>query len=324
MNYNVFCEAVRKEIATNEKWNVAKNEYRYFPKGCKAENQFERMLIDEVNLKYAQKKEELSLGDFIAITGKEGICLLHLGYLYDEYNKGGWKSVLEIIDENIVLYNKVKAFDLKQVVENYDLIEDRLIIRAINYLQNKKELKECIYKTIGDIALVLYLIVNESEHELNTLKVNKIMLDKWKISEEDAWNVGLSNSNKKYPARIFFDVWEARNASYEKGEFLTGVLQSVGKIDIPLLTTATKQINGAVAMFYPGVQERLAEMCGGDYYVVFAGTDCVRIHQKNKLWDPKKILEGLLDSNQFFPDITLSNILFIYDSKRKVLEPLNL
>ncbi|MFR5914076.1 MAG: hypothetical protein ACLUGJ_02545 [Blautia wexlerae] len=33
-----------------------------------------------------------------------------------------------------------------------------------------------------------------------------------------------------------------------------------------------------LAMFYPGVQEELAELTGGDYYVVFPSVDGAMIH----------------------------------------------
>ena len=36
--------------------------------------------------------------------------------------------------------------------------------------------------------------------------------------------------------------------------------------------------NGAIAMFYPGVLEKLAEICGGSYYVSFTSIHDVRIH----------------------------------------------
>ena len=41
-------------------------------------------------------------------------------------------------------------------ITDYEFIRNRLIVRPINFTDNKYELKDCVYKKIGDIALVLY------------------------------------------------------------------------------------------------------------------------------------------------------------------------
>ena len=49
---------------------------------------------------------------------------------------------------------------------------------------------------------------------------------------------------------------------------LNSDIKSLSAHAVPTITT-TSQMNGAIAMFYPGVKERLAELFGGDYYVAF-------------------------------------------------------
>ena len=61
----------------------------------------------------------------------------------------------------------------------------------------------------------------------------------------------------------------------------------------PTVTT-TKQVNGAIAMFYPGVMERIAEMAGGSYYVVFTSIHEAKIHCAGSV-DPGMILNTLLE-----------------------------
>ncbi|MBP5281111.1 MAG: hypothetical protein J6Z22_01285, partial [Lachnospiraceae bacterium] len=71
-----------------------------------------------------------------------------------------------------------------------------------------------------------------------------------------------------------------------------------------IMLSTFRTTNGAVAMFYPGVKERLAELFGGDYYVAFTSVNEARlypVHHK-PLSDLKAELEhnnALLENRSF-------------------------
>ena len=48
----------------------------------------------------------------------------------------------------------------------------------------------------------------------------------------------------------------------------------------PILTTK-QEVNGAIAAFYPGVLDRLHQIAGGDFYLVFSGISDVHVHPVN-------------------------------------------
>ena len=59
-------------------------------------------------------------------------------------------------------------------ITDYEFIRNRLIVRPINFTDNKYELKDCVYKKIGDIALVLYVLLYDDEKMgLGTVKAQK-------------------------------------------------------------------------------------------------------------------------------------------------------
>jgi hypothetical protein len=100
-------------------------------------------------------------------------------------------------------------------------------------------------------------------------------------------------------------------------------IREIGPADIPVVTT-TKQRNGAIAMFYPGVKEKLAELFGGNYYVAFTSVDDARIHAKGTI-SPIDILSRLKDVNDHFPkEDILSRKVFFYDAAKKVFDTLEL
>ena len=105
---------------------------------------------------------------------------------------------------------------------------------------------------------------------------------------------------------------------------LNAVQEKMNSLYVPTVTT-TKQQNGAIAMFYPGVQEKIAHVCGGSYYVVFTSIHDARIHVKGAM-SARQILQSLKDVNKKFnkPEEILSRKVFYYDSEKKELEMLEL
>ena len=105
---------------------------------------------------------------------------------------------------------------------------------------------------------------------------------------------------------------------YQKGAFMAAE-STVGPLErweIPTVTT-TKQVNGAVAMFYPGVKERIAELYGDSYYVVFTSIHEARTHCRGA-FSPRLILRSLKETNQAFPaEEMLSEKVFYYDREKK-------
>ena len=68
-------------------------------------------------------------------------------------------------------------------ITDYEFIRNRLIVRPINFTDNKYELKDCVYKKIGDIALVLYVLLYDDEKWDSTVKAQKHLL----IMGEGLW-----------------------------------------------------------------------------------------------------------------------------------------
>ena len=96
-------------------------------------------------------------------------------------------------------------------------------------------------------------------------------------------------------------------------------LEKISSSPIGAVLTAIPQSDGAVALFYPGVQERLSEMSGGDYYVVFTAKDEAHIHPA-RTTTLKKLRELLWDSNHHFPQDMLTANVYYYDAKQKKLK----
>lgn len=100
-------------------------------------------------------------------------------------------------------------------------------------------------------------------------------------------------------------------------------IQSLSAMVVPAVTTTT-QMNGAIAMFYPGVKERIAELFGGDYYVAFTSIQESRLHKKGTV-PPRQILEQIKSANKTFdPTEILTRKVYLYERASKELRQLEL
>ena len=86
------------------------------------------------------------------------------------------------------------------------------------------------------------------------------------------------------------------------------------------MVTTTRQLNGAIAMFYPGVKERLAELFDGSFYIAFTSLHEARVHRVGSI-SPRRIHRALNDINERFPkNEVLSRMVYLYDAQEKSME----
>ena len=177
---------------------------------------------------------------------------------------------------------------------DYEAVRSRLMIRPLNYPDYSYELDDYVYRRIGDIALVLYALINDRKDSMTTFRVPRGMLDKWGLTEDAVIDQALMMTSLKAPARIYFSTEELRHHSKSTGAFMSSLSAAPGidKWDVPILTT-TRRLNGAIALFYPGVMERLAYMYGRrNFNVVFTSIHEVRLHSENSI--PREYMENSL------------------------------
>ena len=332
MEYLTFVEELKKHILKNEKWNISEENYKFYPDGYNAESDIEKEFIRNTNVKYNRVESDTLIGDFINLTvtleGRtDTYCRFSAKELYNEYQEYGWKRVDFIVSENIKLASFYSSDEIMKNITDYEFIRNRLIVRPINFTDNKYELKDCVYKKIGDIALVLYVLLYDDEKMgLGTVKAQKAFIDKWEKDYGEIWEDALRNTNVWAPPRMYMRAEDLMDPPYTQGAFMAFgyKLEKINPLFAPTITTVKKK-NGAIAMFYPGVLEKLAEICGGSYYVSFTSIHDVRIHPVSTV-QPRRILRSLKDVNKMFNQASdiLSRQIFVYDNEKKELKPMEM
>lgn len=259
---------------------------------------------------------------------KERLSMMHwkVRPLFEQYKQEGWQGVLPEIIARIQQVGKSSQL-LFMESGSYEECSDRLILRPLNYTRHKQSLNNCIYWRYGDIALVLYGLLSSVGDDYITMKIQREITKRWDISNEQLLANALWNCYAKMPPRLFRAEDMVNSPQPQQGVFMPreqGIPIQINKknrnegIKGYRLTT-TRQMNGALAIFYPGVQERIAEILGGDFFVGFTSVHEAVIHPvayKN-LNDMKEAIQHV--NAVFDEQDMLTNRVYRYSCKRKQL-----
>lgn len=227
------------------------------------------------------------------------ICALHIRELYCA-NLDGWdlEDMLEEIVEKLKKVMNSENFEKVRDLYDYSKIKKDLFIRLLNKDKNRKELNGAIYRTIGDIALVLYAHLGEADGTVTSVKIRDYMVDKWDADRETVFEEALLNTYYMSPPRIY--NWEKLffDPDYE-GENFMDILRDypMAKNEMGNCLSTTKRTNGAVAVFLPGVAGRISDLFNYDFYMVFTSVHEVMIHSAQfvQAEDLKQVLKETVD-----------------------------
>ena len=338
MSYSDFKKKLHEELLMNDYFELYEENIKFYDKGFRGETDEEREFVKNTNVKYfANESEELG-GDFLLITTNGEFANLHrfnLAAMYDEMLSKGWGDVVNTISDSMDEVRRIrkKGSEIFDHINEYDAVKDSLIIRPINYRQRKLELKDAVVRLTGDIALVLYILLKDEmvgqRHNVGSTMVKRVMMEKWGVTDDEVFDAALLNTREKFPPRLYLTIADMPGAGpekpYEHGEFMSENSKITTLVGYPSPTvTTTAYINGAIAMFYPGVTEKLWELSGNkDYYVVFTGTNDVVIHPEGTVrpYDAVKRLKHMNKVMNAYDEI-LTNKLYKYEHEKGALKML--
>lgn len=332
MTEKEFTDAFMQGLLQKEEWHLTPESITYYEDGLTASPDDKETLeiIRNTNIRYHKTESDTLIGSFVVIRlqedGLQNMCRFETAYLYQSYQEQGWDYVWEIVRQNLNAINTFCSSDVFSALDQYEAAKKHLIIRPLNFNDHRFRLKDHMYRRIGDIALVLYMVISENKEQgLTTSKVPKAAYDKWGVSEDQIFEEALMNTYVLAPPRMYLNPMDTLNPPYAKGAFMAvgSGMDKILPMQIPTVTTI-KQTNGAIAMFYPGVKEKIAQMAGGNFYVAFTSIHDAQIHCE-KSFPPRNILKNLKGVlAEFDPSEILSRKVFLYDAQTKEFAPLEL
>ncbi|KSV58875.1 DUF5688 family protein [Acetivibrio ethanolgignens] len=258
-------------------------------------------------------------------NGLKGVMGIEAAGLFLMYKRG---MALEELAEEIARDREEKCgqetLEILQDMENYDKLKERLIVRAVSWERKREQISGSVYRRFGDIALVVYLVLRETEYDFLSAKVQRQAVEKWGKTEKEIFENAMINTHVLYPPRIYDWLKGDGKFSYQEGVFMN-ILEpvSLNRGIRGNCLTNVKQLNGATVLFYPGVAARIAALLEDDFYVAFTSVHEAMVHSVSSV-DPRIILESLRSVNAANEeDEILSNRIYYYSQKEKALLPLD-
>lgn len=244
------------------------------------------------NIKFVKGDEDRLNIIFAEHDDAYEVCSIHLSELSAEYlnDANSFGAIVKHICDDIVNAKNSNMHHKIGELTDYETAKSRLFVRLINYDRNADILQNVVYKTLDDIAFVVYAILDEREGKLISTKILKSMVKKWGKNEDDIFNEAIENTYRMSPPRFYMLEKMLLNNNYSGDSFMNSddTFQLNDRFVGNLLST-TRQINGAIAVFLPGVAEKISEMLKSDFYMVFTSIHEVMIHSTKSRVDPSDL-----------------------------------
>lgn len=228
-------------------------------------------------------------------------------------------QVIQKMDED----KRILFLEKQPDINSYERSKNNLILRPLNYEACKKDLMEVPHIRIGDIALVLYSDYMVVDEDYASFKINRDITRNWSVDEKTILLNALANTAQKYTPLIL-SIEEMLNNPELLLEKVTGHKIDDERWETSIMQSyvlySTLSVNSAIAIFYPGILEKLADKIGDDLYLAFTSIHEVHVHAARSV-DPDVIGDSLKDTNKACneeKDILTNNIYF-YNRKNKRL-----
>lgn len=162
----------------------------------------------------------------------------------------------------------------------------------------------------GGMVMVLEAIMYEPGDGYYHLPVDTEMVVNEVLDIGDMMKLGLECMAKKLPEKI---------------ERTTDIVNVSMLFENPnFYVIHTDEVFGASALFYPGVQERIAKKLGGSYFVLPLTRDFFILAADNGTKDPDRLQKILIDQNaDLDPELRVSDDVLYYDAGEGKLTTVN-
>ena len=274
-----------------------------------------------------EKINESYLGMCVWTGGNAASPILNLE-MYYALCQGGLTGMEDVIRRmaDIVQENTVPV-DLS-LVTDYGRTKENLFIRVCDAGRNGELLKNIPHTRIDGLAVTYHILRSIDAGGMSSMTVTSQMMADLGITKEQLHQDAMENSPRLFPPMIenigtMLRLFEMKAAGLEE-EDISEIRKTMDQdMQIPMLVvTNREQINGASALFYPGILDQVGEMMGEGYFILPSSVHEWIIVPDREGFDANEMQVMIMDANQnaVTPDIQLGDEAYHYDPKEHVFE----
>lgn len=266
------------------------------------------------------RMEKLGLtydGLTVTRSGQRAAAAVNLTAFYGMYEDG--KATGDIIHEMADIAVMQPPQMEYSVFSDYEAAKDRLFIRVTNKEVNADVLADMPHKEVEDLAITYHVLVNHDQSGIASAPITNDLLRHYGVTAEQLHEDAVANSQRMLPAQLdsmqnmLFGMMEPDAADTLRDEPYPGSTM--------LVLTNNVQLNGAAALFYPGMMDQAAERLGGNFIVLPSSTHEVIMVPADGA-DFRSLEQMVKDINrsQVAPEERLSDHVYHYDAQERLFE----
>lgn len=286
----------------------------------------------EVNILENRKLNTNYTGLTVTREGDTLAPTINLNNLFDSYSKHPEHSITEVMQEVAsVIQHTPETFDIGRIMD-YDRVKKNLFMRLSAAEKNKDLLEHAPHIRKEDLAITFHIMLDQSDKGTATTMINDNMMEAYGIDLDQLYQDALLNSPVICPAqienmgealsRMMIEDMKSAGAPPEVIQEMEKDLKESNKDNPMTIITNDRLVDGASAIFYPGVMDLVGERMQGDYFILPSS-----VHETLVVPDDGRVsLQELTDMvkevnmTQVNPEDQLTDQVYHYDIADHVFE----
>ncbi len=281
-------------------------------------NEVENIMGNGYNVKVLDT-EKINMGRLHALVIlKDRINIsqnFYIEELYRDYQSGRMTIREMAVRIASSCYNSTDSIEelksLGKYINDKEWAEERLFLQLINSSKNKSLLENSVHMDFNGISLVLYVLAADNKAGMCRARVTKAMCQGYDWNRKEILDYALENTARLFPYCLF-TLQEILQKKLNITVAEAVELPSVGN-DMLVLTNE-KYVNGAAAIFYPGVLKEISEKHGTSLFLIPSSIHEFLILEDNGMYSPAELESMVKDVNNssVLPEELLSDNVYYY------------
>jgi len=243
----------------------------------------------------------------------------NLNAFFEDYENGQpFDEVMDRISDVIQTEAPEQMKNMSWLLD-YDQAKEHLFIRVSNAEKNEELLDKAPHKIVDDLVITCHIAVDQTPNGMASTVVNNDLMSHYGIDEKQLFEDAMAISPEVMPVKMDTML-----------NVISGLMPDAVSEDMMMdqdfpgsqmmIVSNTAMVNGAAAIFYPGVMDEISEKLGGDFVMLPSSTNEVIIVPD--MGDYKNLESMVKDINETSvdPKEQLSDHVYHYDAKEKLFE----
>lgn len=311
MNFETFMETIKKDIK------------EYLPESY----QDAQVMIQE-----QRKLNKRYMGLTVTRAGDERIPTINLTDLYRQYNENPQFGITDVLEQiSQVIQREPERFDVSRLTQ-YDEAKKHLYMRVSDADKNAHVLGGVPFVEREDLAITFHIAVEESEAGRASAIVTNRMMETYGVTRNQLYKDALANSPVIAPAKIN-NLGELLGRMTLEGMAEMGMpeeeireakerIAEANQYNPLIVVTNDSGLDGASAIFYPGVMDQLGEELKSDFFILPSSVHetIVAPDDGRFFYSELKEMVAEINATQVAPEDRLTDEVYHYDTREHVFE----